>query len=81
MVAVVAEAAPAVEDKRALLAVPSEGVCGENVVKPKGGVCVGGVHPRGALPLLPVEPPEIHPLPLKRCDGAGEEGGHSGLVL
>ena len=77
LVAVIAEAAPAVEDQRPVQALPLH-VGEEDVVQPPGGV---EARDRGVAPLLPVQPPEVHALPLEGVDHVGEVRLREVLVL
>ena len=85
LVAVAAQAAPAVIDHgtRGLFGAEAAGaphfVIEEGVVEPEGVAQALDVF--ALLPLLPVQPPEIHALALQRVDDAVEVGIGPGLLV
>ena len=84
LVAVAAEAAPAVVDQRPV-GLQALGTGLADLVVPEGVVAPEGVRQAGHVlalpPLLPVEPPEVDPLLLHRPDDRCEIGVRPGLLV
>jgi hypothetical protein len=62
LVAVIAKTTPASQHHRPLGGTPSNVVSATNAIEPNGGVLIAASCPAFVLALLPVDPPEVHPL-------------------